>query len=189
MGGLAFSKKSMHFVAAWWHRCAPLPREIITFSSFFRMSHAFCILFWGLKTYKNNGHQTWYPPKYLAKCMIHSSLSKNSMHFAAAWWHRCASLPRKINTFFWFFQMYHAFCILFWLFCCYELIRYPKVLKMLRLSFDNNCRIWFFKRIWNCHQFHRMGWCARVRLIPAQGGPGYVCFKGIRKELCCIVDF
>ena len=56
-------------------------------------------IFLSSKILKNTGSQTWYPPKYLAKCMIHSTLLKTSMHFAAAWWHRCAHLPREITTF------------------------------------------------------------------------------------------
>ena len=39
--GLSLFTISMHFVRAWWHRCAPLPHEITTLFSLFRMYHAF----------------------------------------------------------------------------------------------------------------------------------------------------
>ena len=53
--------------------------------------------------------QTRSMPKTLSKRTIHRQILKKSMHFAAAWWHRCVSLPHGIATFFSLFRMYHAF--------------------------------------------------------------------------------
>ena len=45
MGGPAFDKKSMHFAAAWWHRCASLPCKITTFLKHLQTFHLKCLLF------------------------------------------------------------------------------------------------------------------------------------------------
>ena len=45
MGDLAFFKQSMHFAAAWWHRCASLPREIPTYFGNTQTSNLKCLLF------------------------------------------------------------------------------------------------------------------------------------------------
>ena len=48
-------------------------------------------------------------PENLANRMIGPSLFKISMFFVRAWWHRCAPLPREINTLFSFFRQSHGF--------------------------------------------------------------------------------
>ena len=63
----------------------------------------------------NPGHKT---SGNLANRMVGPSLFKISMLFVRAWWHRCASLPHEINTWFSFFRMYNAFDQLFWLAWC-----------------------------------------------------------------------
>ena len=45
MGGPAFFKKSMHFAAAWWHRCVSLPHEFATFFTFCECTTRFARFF------------------------------------------------------------------------------------------------------------------------------------------------
>ena len=60
-------KKSTIFVGAWWHRCAHLPRESITFSSLFHVYNVLDTLFWHRKRRFSADTQVQPRPKRLAK--------------------------------------------------------------------------------------------------------------------------
>ena len=121
--------------------CAPPTRKhhfFFTFSSVSRFGHTFFCQ----KPFIFTGSLSSFRWKNPFKCIIHCSLLKKRSDFVRAWWLRCTSLPRKIDTFLFFllFQMYHAFGTLFWQLCCCKAIGYSKVLKIQGVVFDNLCK-------------------------------------------------